>query len=161
MKEEEVESLLKEALIKKYGDKCSKCGKEGNLNICQILGQANSEYQYFLHCTRLTGYDMDYPYYIHNYYLNNFDAESEFLGLICNICVIISPQYPTYEEVMTALGDFWAENNLSELQVFMQLHPHTKPIIFRLFRLMNFNFDSSCISENGSSHDNLGETFDR
>ena len=98
MKEEEVESLLKEALIKKYGDKCSKCGKEGNLNICQILGQANSEYQYFLHCTRLTGYDMDYPYYLYNYYLNNFDAESEFLGLICNIYVIISPQYPTYEE---------------------------------------------------------------
>lgn len=159
MTDYDVKLRLKEALIEKYGNKCSKCKFKRDLKIAHVVGQSNLEYDYYLNCEKNTGCYMDYEYYIYNYYLENFDSESEFLGLICNVCVIISPQYPTYEEVMTALGDFWDENNLSELQVFMQLHPHTKPIIFRLFRLMNFNFDSSCMSENGSSHDNLGEAF--
>lgn len=159
MTDYDVESRLKEVLIEKYGNECSQCGLEKDLNICQIMGQANLEYDYYLNCEKNTGCYMDYKYYIYNYYLEYFEAESEFLGLICNSCEIISPQHPTYNDVITILGDFWDENNVSQLMILMELHPHTQPLIFRLFRLMNFNFDSSCMSENGSSHANVGKAL--
>jgi len=157
----DVESRLREALIEKYGNECSQCGLKKDLNICHIMGQANLEYDYYLNMVENTEQYMNYEYYIYSYYLEYFEAESEFLGLTCNSCEIISPQHPTYNDVIIILGNFWDENNVSELMIFMEIHPHTQPLISRLFRLMNFNQDSSNTDQNGSFYDKLGERFGR
>lgn len=132
------EMQLKEKLIKKFGNSCIECYKNNDeLRIEHIFGQGNLEFEYYQRCVMLTNLYMDYYDFLYSYYLNNFDSESEFIGLACLKCKIYSPRYPKLEDIFTIIDDSLKDNNYEEFELFVDMHPHTKPIVNRLFRLMD------------------------
>ena len=110
-----LESLLKERLVIKYGDMCSKCKQKDDLVIGHIDGQAYLELAYF-----------KTPESMWDYYHKNFDRESAFIMLVCKKCMeaIPSPQHPTFQDMNIIVNEFLHENLQEEMQKLIEKYPH-------------------------------------
>ena len=165
MKEEEVESLLKEALIKKYGDKCHFCGKSDvPLMIDHILGQKELERQYFDKFVRFSDFVTDYDRLMYCYYYHNFNEESKFIGLVCKKCEVIQKEIPRIEDILFLLSNSLNENCSNELKLLVSKYPQTIPILDRVTRstlqILLEEYQSRQHNHgNNNHHDNLGEAF--
>jgi hypothetical protein len=137
MSEFDEESRLKEALIEKNGKKCHSCDKlDVPLSIEYLLGQKELEKQYFDKYERTTDHGTDYDKLLHTFYLNNFDEESAFVGLVCDNCKVIQKEVPSLEDALTLVDDFMNRGECNEFQLMIEKHPHTMPIINRRLRMI-------------------------
>lgn len=118
-----LESRLKERLVTKYGDKCSKCGQTEDLVIGHIDGQAYLELAYF-----------KTPEIMWDYYHKNFDRESAFIMLVCKKCkeIIPSPQHPTLPELGLVLNEFDQDGKSDEMEKLITKYPHVIQFAYRI-----------------------------
>lgn len=124
MSEFNEELRLKKALIGKYGDACSICGKPNELTIYYIHEQEYLELQYF-----------DSLEERFKYYLEYFDKESDFLGLVHEQCKSKNEvKQPSLEEIMVNVHEIIKDKQFEKLDDFMVRYRQTIPIILRMDR---------------------------
>lgn len=124
MIEKELKSRLIERLVEKYGNVCSLCGKPNELMVYYIHGQEYLELEYF-----------DSLESRYRYYLEYFDEESDFLGLIHKQCKPdYEPNQPTLEQTQNNIIELIKDNQFQKCDEFMIRYPHIIPIFGRMYR---------------------------
>lgn len=101
---------------------------------------------------------------MYQYYLDNFEEESPFIGLVCNNHKVTHTKTTKLEDVITLVGDS-LQNNTEEIEYLTSNYPHTIPILERIFRLMRRDIAKFHRNpdnfENDNNYDSLGEGFGR
>ena len=118
------ESCLIERLAEKYGKVCSICGKPNELTIFYIHGQEYLEEECFE--------SLENRY---RYYLEYFDEESDFLGLIHKQCKPdYEPNQPTLEQTVKNISELIKDKQFEKMEEFVKRYHHIIPVFGRMYR---------------------------
>ncbi len=124
MIENDLKSSITDRLAEKYGKVCSICGEPDELIVYYIHGQEYLESEYF---------DSLENRYL--YYLEYFDEESDFLGLVHKQCKPdYKPNQPTLEQTMNNINEIIRTRQFPKMDEFIQRYPHISPILARMYR---------------------------